>query len=393
MDKRSLRLGGLFVVWILGCVIWLWGGEQIASASTGQWTVPEAPPVLLNAGFECTEGFTLTQNAVGKDIWIPNHWQVIFVSGSPRLLSTRMSVTGRCDPNSSGHVTRQEGHDSWYFPSQDIATPPEPGKPFDLVLYQTFSATVGAEYSLSGWFASECGDHPSGPKPCPLGQYVAKMIGIDPNGGTDPSSPSIEWVENRNDRHWQNLYTSTRALSETVTVFARIVSPFQFHNNKGFVDAFSLVRAPLSMLNPLPPVVEEVGTLELSWIGRQSIDIARIPGGNYDLLFDVQVRSLPRGEWHNLVTGSKEEGRYLFKAPCVGASYQFRVRARAEQPEDKGGSSPNHRYPGVWSKPQTVRFTAPPAPPISDTELISPSIPFSETIYLPTAARTTLKEC
>jgi hypothetical protein len=367
--------------------LWWWSGEPTATAASEQWTVPPSPPILTNAGFECSEGFTKTQNAVGKDIWIPNGWTVVFVSGSPRLLSTRLSETDVCDKNSGGHVTRQEGIDSWYIPSQDIATPPEPGKPFDLILYQRVPATYGGGYSLSGWLASECGDDRDGALPCPANYYVAKAIGIDPNGGTDYTSPAIEWVENRTDRHWQNIYTSATALTNSITVFIRITSPFQFHNNKGFVDAFSLLRAPLSAMNTLPTKVKEIGEVAISWFGEQSRDVENIPGGNYDLLFDVQARPLPNGTWRDIVTGATTQTSTVFRAPCLDTSYQFRVRARAEQPEGEDGSSPNHRYPGVWSKPQTVLFTAPPVAPISDTVVLTP------TLFMPMAARTTIKGC
>jgi hypothetical protein len=344
------------------------------------------PPILTNGSFECTNGFTVSQNAVGKDVWIPNGWSVIYAFGAPRLLSSRMSRYVECDPD-NGVVSKMDGHDSWYLPSQDIATPPEPGKPFDLVLYQQVPATYGGAYSLSGWMASECGDNPDGARPCPKGNYIAKMLGIDPNGGTDYTSSAIEWVENRTDRRWHGLHTSTTALTHTITIFVRVISPFQFQNNKGFVDALTLVRAPLSAMNALPSVVEEVGTLTLSWFGQQSPDIAQIVGGNYDLLFDVQTRPLPGGTWRDLVVGAMEQTSVVFQAPCLERSYQFRVRARAEQPDNEEGTFPNHRYPGVWSKPQTVLFTAPPVGPITTTQIISPSL------YLPIAARTTDDSC
>ena len=388
MNKRSFRLVGWVLVWIVGCALWWWADEPVATASIGQWTVPPFAPQLKNAGFECTYGFTKTQNAVGKDIWIPNEWTVVFASGSPRLLSTRMSSTGECNlANNNGFITRQEGNDSWYLPSQDIATPPEPGKPFDLILYQRVSATYGGEYSLSGWMASECGDSSSGANPCPEGNYIVKAIGIDPNGGTDYKSSAIIWAENRNDRYWQNIYTSARALTGSITIFARVTSPFQFHNNKGFVDAFSLVRAPLAAMNVLPALVEQLGEVEISWFGQQSQDIDDIDRGNYDLLFDVQARPLPNGEWRDILSGTKEQKSTTFVAPCLNTSYQFRVRARAEQPEDEEGARPNHRYPGVWTKPQTVLFTAPPTAPISNTLALTP------TLFFPVTARTTAKGC
>ena len=397
-DRRVFRWVSWVMLWLVGCVLWWGSSEPMATASSNYWTVPPAPPILTNGSFECTNGYTLTQNYPGgKDVWIPDGWSVIYGMGHPRLLSSRMSRYVVCDGNGPV-VSKMDGHDSWYLPSEDIATPPLPGKPFDLVLYQQVSATYGGAYSLSGWMASECGDNENGPKPCPADHYVAKMVGIDPFGGTDHLSPHIEWVENRTDRRWHGLHTSTTALTNTITIYARVLSPFQFHNNKGFVDAFSLVRAPRSALHPLPPTVI-TGEVEIGWFGEQSEDIAALPGGNYDLLFDVQARALPSGAWRDLVTGSLEQGAIVFNAPCQDIRYAFRVRARAEQPEGEPGLFPNHRYPGVWSQPQTVHFLAPAAPPvtptlpITGTPTISPTLEVSPTLYLPLSARTTSREC
>lgn len=381
MDKRRIRLVSWVLLWVIGCTLWLFSREPEVRAQGGQWTIPDKPPALVNGGFECTNGFTKTKNAVDRDIWIPNGWTVVFAFGSPRLLSTRLSETDVCDPNSGGHVTRQEGIDSWYIPSQDIAAPPVPGKPFDLILYQQVPALIGGEYSLSAWMASECGTNNDR---CPDGQYIAKTIGIDPNGGTDYTSRSIIWADdNRNDRHWQNVYTSVRALSNYITIYTRITSPFQRANNKGFLDAFSLVRAPLSAMNPLSPTIESTGVITLSWYGQQSADIEALPSGNYDLLFDVQSRLLPNGLWNDLLAGVTEQSSMVFEAPCLNNQYEFRVRARAEQPEGISGSSPNHRYPGEWSKPQLVYFSAPPTAPVTDTTEISPSLEITPSLYLP----------
>jgi hypothetical protein len=182
------------------------------------------------------------------------------------------------------------------------------------------------------------------------------------------------------------MYTSARALTNYITIYARITSPYEKINNKGFVDAFSLVRAPLSAMDTLSPTIEATGVITLSWHGRQSADIEAIPSGNYDLLFDVQSRLLPNGTWKEIVTGVTDQFSALFDAPCLAKSYEFRVRARAEQPEDEDGASPNHRYPGVWSKPQTVYFSSPPSEPLTETVTITPALEITPSLYLPLTA-------
>jgi hypothetical protein len=292
-----------------------------------------------------------------------------------------------------------DGIDSWYLPSEDVTST---GKPFEIVLYLQVPALVGAAYSLSGWMASECGSNDKGPKPCPQGNYISKMIGLDPYGGVDHTSPDIAWVENRENPRWRGLHTGTTALTDTVTIFIRVHSPFEFQNNKGFVDAFTLVRAPLSAMEPLSGTVSGMGPIDIRWFGKQSEDVERIRDGNYKLYFDVQARHLPAGEWRDLVTGATEQRSVAFQAPCVDTRYEFRVRARAEQPEGQGGVFPSHRYYGVWSKPQAVLFAAPAAeepgtidvtPPLTGTLPVSGTIEMTPTLYMPLTARTTFQEC
>ena len=407
MDKRWIRLGGWALVWLLGCLLWWWSGDPAATASSDQWTVPSTPPMLTNPGFECGIGYYKSLNPNQDEILVPNGWTAIFLNGSPDISSTRIFYTDVCDPNSSGWIERLNGIDSFLVRSEDIETNPEPGKPFDVVIYHQVPATYGAAYSFSAWMTSKCGDAAEPEECSDRNFYISKAIGIDPNGGTDPNALAVEWVENRENLHWQNISTSSTALTTTITIFARMTSPFQFHGTLGFMDEFSLVRAPLSAMNPLPSKVEETGKVEISWFGEQSEDIENIPSGTHELLFDVQARPLPDGEWQEIVTGATTQRSTTFVAPCVEISYAFRVRARAEQPPPPPeGASPNHRYPGVWSKPQVVMFTAPAAPitptvPITPTLPITPTNPITDTpavsptIYFPLTANGTevKREC
>jgi hypothetical protein len=397
MEKQWKRFGGWTALWVVSCALWLWSSEPTATASVN-WTVPPAPPILPNPGFECGVGYYPSQNPIGDETLIPNGWSVLFLDGSPDVSSTRRFYTGDCNESSPRFIEKLGGIDSFLVRSQDIETPPEPGKKFDVVLYTRVPATYGGAYSLSAWMTSKCGNQ--NPVDCPEGNYITKSVAIDPNGGIDPLLPSLEWVEDRDNLRWQNLFTSSTALSETITIFARMTSPFQFHGNMGWMDEFSLLRAPLSEMNELPKLVEETGKVILSWIGEQSEDVENIVAGNYDLLFDVQSRHLPSGLWTDVVIGATTQMTTTFQAPCENTSYEFRVRARAEQPEDEEGAFPNHRYLGVWSKPQTVVFTvsAPVTPtvpvsptvPISPTLPLSPTVPISTSLYMPVTARTSI---
>jgi hypothetical protein len=103
------------------------------------------------------------------------------------------------------------------------------------------------------------------------------------------------------------------------------------------------------------------------WSGTQSPDVTAIPGGNYKLYFDLQVRHQGAIDWTDLVSKREGSGSEVFTARCVNTSYQFRIRAHAEQPAGQPGASPNQRYPGVWSEPVSVLFHAVPEPSTTPT--------------------------
>jgi hypothetical protein len=353
------------VVVALG-LFWLFLGALTAIAAPGDVraadrqvasTIPPEPPVLRNGEFECSTGYYSTTNAAGKVIYVPNFWRLHLLAGAPKTQSTLLNFTHTCVDAKLEHIG---GIDSILVEARDLESPPEPGKPFDVAFSQQVSATVGGAYSLSGWLLSLCGGS-SVPSDCPADHYIAKMLGIDPTGGVNPLAESVVWVENRhnfweNDEKvgWANLFTSVVAQAPTVTVFARVDSPFQWHGNHGFVDSFSLVRSPAATL-ALPAAV--TGTVVIViWEAEQSPDVTAIPNGNYHLYVDVQVR--PAGElaWRDVVTGHEGAGSQVFAAPCSDRAYEFRIRARSEQPEKEDGAWPNHRYPGVWSEAVPVFF-------------------------------------
>ena len=218
------------------------------------------------------------------------------------------------------------GYDSFIFAAQDIETPPEPGKPFDALIYQQVAVTPGVAYSLSGWMVSLCGGS-ANPNDCPPGYYITKMIGLDPSGGADPLAGSVVWVEDSRshlETRWLNMRLGVRAQSHTLTVFARARSPFRWHGNHAYADAFSIVRAPTAQIIGLP-ASQPGRQVEVRWQGDLGPDISVIPGGKYSLLFDVQSRA-GGGAWTDWLTG-QSEGSAVFSAPFCGPdAYAFRVR-------------------------------------------------------------------
>lgn len=381
------RTGVWVAIWVGACWLW-WGGAPLpAHAARDNWTVPPAPPILLNPNFECAGGVVPGVNGIGEEVLAPHGWTLVPLEGAPMVYSTRLRYAKQCDQPTDKFIERLEGEDSWIILSQDVDSPPRPGKVFDVALYQQVRATYGGDYSLSAWMISLCGNK-SKPFDCPPENYIVKAIGIDPYGGTDPESPNIIWEKNyanfvdaQGKRvGWQNLRMGAKALTGTITIFVRMISPFEFHGNMGFVDAVSLVRAPLARLEAA--MSQEPGQLavRVAWFGQESADIAAIQGGTHVMLYDVQVRPVGRGDWRDLAVGATAEGEVQFVPACHDLTYEFRVRARAEQPDGTGGVWPNQRYPGVWSQPVgvyvpgSVPATLEPAQPVGPEFLYLPAI-------------------
>ena len=312
------------------------------------------PPVLLNPGFECGDGY---YDQPGIHGMVPNGWTAsILTGGDPFMASTQMWATMSCDPNDMTWE-KLEGHDSHIFMAayarygQDFPAPP-----FDLVLHQPASVTPGAAYSLSAWMTSLCGGSTT-PSDCPQGAYIAKLAGLDPTGGSDPTAPTVLWVEDRRPHteiRWTNLSLAAIAQGPALTVFIRTVSPFFHHGNHVFADAAKLVRAPTSRIAIMEP---RGNSIEIAWSGDLGPDIAAIPAGNYRLAFDVQVRS-GTAPWQSLLT-DRDAGTHTFVAPpsCFDRTYHFRVRSMAQQVAGQKGAWPDHRFVGVWVESAQVTVT------------------------------------
>ncbi len=352
-----VRLVGLA---LLLCLRWAAidaaGGTARAGPHRGVDMLPATPPLLLNPGLECTEGYYDPEGVVGN---VPNGWRGLILNGSPRVNSTRVLVSGnnQCDLNAPGHVERLEGIDSWIFRAKDLETPPQPGKPFDGLLYQQVAVTPGVAYSASAWLLSLCGGTSAD---CPSGYYIAKMLGVDPSGGVDPLAPSVQWVEDRRshvEAGWVNLRLGFTAQAITTTLFVRLNSPFQWHGNHGFIDAVSIVHAPTARFLDMPDQVTSPA-IPVQWDGDLGPDIPLIPGGTYQLYFDVEAREGLAGPWQPWLEGQPAGGALFWAgAAPLPRDFYFRVRARAEQPPaPPEGAWPNHRYPGEWveSGPVTV---------------------------------------
>ena len=339
LSGRTMILGSLLTI-ALG----------LALSASG---APAQAPPLTNPSFECTEGFAPQEGIVGL---VPAGWTAALLSGNPKLNSTLIEFAKNCDPGAS--IEHLEGIDSLVILAEDIEEPPAPGKPFDVVITQQVTVTQGVAYSLSGWLVSFCGGSAT-PNDCPEGYAITKLAGLDPTGGRDPGAASVVWAEDRRnftESRWANLRLGATAQAMTLTIFARVASPFQWHGAHAIVDAFSLVEAPTAHFVDLPPVAGWM-MITVRWDGALSPDIAAIPAGNYHLRFDIQTRGAGQLDWRDWLMDQPAGEATFTAAFCAPTQiHEFRVRARAEQPEGVPGASPNHRYPGVWSAPAAITF-------------------------------------
>ncbi len=361
-SSQFLRVHGLICIGFVLCGLALMTApgrsaaddRRLARGSVpANGTLPIAPTVLAR-NFECDDPLRL------------DPWHIRFLDGLPLVMFAREHFGDGCDDDR--FIEHLEGRDALTIVSEDIETPPEPGKSFDVALSQQISVTPGVDYSVSGWMVSLCGGSAT-PSDCPAEHYIAKMVGLDPVGSDDANAESIVWSENRQnfvETRWVNLRTAVTAEAMTMTLLARVHSPFQWHGNHAFIDSISMVRAPTANFVGLPFTSTTSNTITLTWTAQQSADVLAIENGAYQLLVDVESRVAPSGTWRSLVEGFVGPGDRPFHARCTNTTYEFRLRARAEQSIDVGpGVLPNHRYPGVWRAPISVEFKSTSVAPVS----------------------------
>ncbi|MBP7962735.1 MAG: hypothetical protein KBG20_03190 [Caldilineaceae bacterium] len=337
--------------------------------------------MLTNPSFECSAGIADLAAPQGGTMKIPVGWTVTFINGTPWVYSASMHFNnGNC--GGGAHVEKIEGNDSIVVFAHDLEWTDQPGKPFDVSVHQQVQVTPGKQYCLSAWLLTLCGGSTM-PNDCPEGFYMAKMIGLDPTGGTDPRAASVVWSEDRRNFvsrdgqriGWAQMTVTAQAQAGTMTVFGRINSPFRWHGNHGFIDGFKLVEAPALALTVPQRVDGQSATV--AWGGAQGAMIDSIPAGTFRPLYDLQFRQGAEGAWQNWQAGVPGGQAALTTSASTETTYFVRGRMRSEQPPAPPiGSSPNHRFASLWSQPAPLVFNrqapifmppppvpAPPAPP------------------------------
>jgi hypothetical protein len=338
---------GLFFLLLLPPATLAAGEDRPLHAQTG--------PTIINAGLDCGEGYHAQAGIRGV---LPDGWTAVVKSeGTPYLTSTQLwGREGSCDPNEPWWKWEKiEGHDSFMFMGGYARMGEDfPSPPFDATLYQRVEVTAGTAYSLSAWMLSLCGGSAM-PNDCPPGQYIAKLVGVDTTGNTDPDAPTVAWIEDRRPHYesrWVNFSPVAEAEGEGLTIFLRVRSPYSHHGNHAFADGVQLVQAPSSQLTQ---VQRSGDAIMVGWQGDLGDDIRSIPAGNYRLRYTVQYQTSPGRPWRSWQT-EVEQVMAAFPVPrlCTGAAYRFRVRATAQQPPGEPGAWPPHRFEGPWEESVTI---------------------------------------
>jgi len=87
------------------------------------------------------------------------------------------------------------------------------------------------------------------------GDFLGRIVGIDPTGGTDPQSPNVVWspeLWKQKRASGETLLVSAAAKSSTITVFIRAKNPQPHGQDQVFIDVASLNVDPNQPPQPPP---------------------------------------------------------------------------------------------------------------------------------------------
>jgi hypothetical protein len=212
---------------------------------------------------------------------------------------------------------------------------------FDAGIYQQVAGlSVGQDYAFEVGMASYW--RGSG-YPRTDGK-ITKCLGIDPYGGTSPTSTNViwDWANcDSTDKTWPYMEMAATAQAPTMTVFVRIQAPDNESPNHTdldyiFIDDGRMTLAPTVTLT-LPPVVSTTA-VSFSWAAAAASGWS-IRG------VEVQYRDEADGIWH-IVQDKMHTSLSSYTFTGQGG-HIYTVRARPWQKLD------NYDLPGLWVEKQT----------------------------------------
>jgi hypothetical protein len=168
---------------------------------------------------------------------------------------------------------------------------------------------------------------------------MVKRVGIDPYGGTDPTSGSIIWSDtDANDKAWVYLDVAATAQANSVTVFAKVQAPENDSSNHTdidmvYFDAAHVDLAPSGTLN----ASNNDTTVNANWFGSAA------PGWSIKG-YEVQYRDQASSSWTTLQNKNNQATVGSFTGQ-PGRTYLIRMRPWQTRPESYNSDID---MPGLW---------------------------------------------
>ena len=208
---------------------------------------------------------------------------------------------------------------------------------FEAGIYQQISVTPGEDYGFDMAMVTFW----RGPGFPDSDGFMIKQVGIDPTGGSDPTSSNIIWSDgDANDKAWVYLDVAATAQAANLTVFAKIKAPDNKSFNHTDLDMVYFDAAHFD----LAPTAELMTTLNGTTVNATWAGTAR-PGWQLKG-YEVQYKDQTAEDWITLQPKSSQETSGQFTGE-QGHSYQ--VRARAWQTMEESYNA-DIDLPGVWQE-------------------------------------------
>ena len=191
--------------------------------------------VLLNPGFE--DGFS---DRGAGEVSVANGWNPWWQDG-PRQ-AEGYNRRPEYKPEDASRYTRRRIHSgNWAQKFFNTFSTHNAG------LFQQVQVPAGSKLTLSAWVQAWSSQDPNPDAAVAPGNYRVS-IGIDPNGGTDGTSPNVVWTAPHMEYNtWIHLELQSVAKAGTITVFLRGSPEFRVQFNDSYWD-----DACLTVVNPTP---------------------------------------------------------------------------------------------------------------------------------------------
>jgi hypothetical protein len=281
------------------------------NASDGQGaTDPGIYQLLANPGLEDYE--PAYARFEGVDCQVASGWQRFWYDGpEPYWQDTRVFADS---PLGTGWVERIKGETSQLIVGTEVYTAG--------VWQQVTGLTPGVGY---GFYAAMLTIYQTSAPPAVDGT-MAKQVGIDPTGGTDPQAPTVVWSEpdDHDEGPWElDQRTAVAAQGPAMTVFIRVISPYASgglpYLNYSFLDATILAQTPV--VAAVSPAVSPEPAFTVRWDNA-----VPAPGAKRLRWYDVQWLDEADADavWHDwFVRTAALEATFAGER---GHTYRFRAR-------------------------------------------------------------------